>query len=706
MNLQIPLNIKNIKMKKFILPIAAIFMMSSSLIAQPLDRSIRPKAGPAPEIQMGTAQSFVSSNGIKVFVVENHKLPVVSYSIDFDIHPEVQGDMVGFQDFIGELLTAGTKTKSKDQFNKELDMIGGTLSIGKDGIYMQSLKKNSDKLLSLCGEVLTSPNFSQTELDKLKKQAKSGLAQQLDDPEAMSQNITSILNYGKSHPYGEVMTEKSVDKITLERCRKFFETYFRPNVAYMAVVGDITLAEAKTQVEKNFGKWEKRAVPVAVYPTPKPPKGATVGVVNKTGAVQSVIDVTYPVNMKQGSPDEIKLKVANGILGGGSTGRLFQNLRETHAWTYGSYSSVQSDELPYGGSFSATANSTTSASDSSVTEILKEMDKLRTELVPQDQLQGVKNYMAGTFALGLEDPKTLARYAINEKKYGMPKDYYKNYLKNVDAVTAQDVMEVSKKYITPGVAYITVAGDKKMVAEKMKKFGPVTIYDLNGNIVKDTPPVAIPSNISAKSVVEKHIEATGGATAWEQVKDMTMTMAMEMQGMKINVVTTRKVPNKMLLDVTMMGNSLQKIVFDGSKGYMSAQGQKKEFDEMETKKHADEANMSEELGYLGANYKLSLKGTEKVDDADAYMIEVTKPTGDVVMEYYDVKTGYKVKTEESEDTPEGKETQVSYYLDYQPGKGGLKFPQIIKQSGGPMGMMEMKLQSIEINTGVSDEIFK
>jgi predicted Zn-dependent peptidase len=359
------------------------------LVAQKLDRSIRPKAGPAPELQMGTAQSFVTSNGIKVYVVENHKLPVVSYSIDFDVRPELQGDMVGFQDFLGDLLTAGTKTKTKDEFNKELDMLGARLGIGSDGIFMQSLKKNSDKLLSLATEVLT---------------------------EAMSRNITSILNFGKNHPYGEVMTEKSVENISLARCKKYFETYFRPNVAYMAIVGDITLAEAKVQVEKHFSKWQKKDVPRATYPTPKPSKGAAVAIVNKSGAVQSVIDVTYPIDMKQGHPDEIKLKVANGILGGGSTGRLFQNLRETKAWTYGSYSSFRTDELPNAGSFSATANSTTSASDSSVAEILKEMNRLRTETVSKEELEGYKNYMAGTFALGLEDPKTLARYAINEKK--------------------------------------------------------------------------------------------------------------------------------------------------------------------------------------------------------------------------------------------------------------------------------------------------
>jgi len=687
-------------MKKIILSIATLAILSHSMNAQTLDRSIRPKAGPAPTLQMGEAKSFISSNGIKVYVVENHKLPIITYTIDFDIRPELQGDMTGFQDMVGELITAGTKTKTKDEFNAELDNLGARLNVGSDGIYMQSLKKNSDKLLALASEVLTAPNFSQKELDKLKKMTLSGLAQNQDDPEAMSANITSILNFGKKHPYGEVVTEASVNKITLERCQKFFETYFRPNVAYMAVVGDITLAEAKIQVEKNFAKWQKKDVPRAIYPTPAPQKGAAVAIVNKTGAVQSVIDVTYTINMKQGDPDEIKLKVANGILGGGATGRLFQNLRETHAWTYGSYSSFKSDELPNAGQFSASSNSTTAASDSSVAEILKEMNRLRTEPVKTEELEGFKNYMAGTFALGLEDPKTLARYAINEKKYNMPAGYYKNYLKNVEAVTANDVMAVAKKYITPGVAVITVAGDKKQVAEKMKKFGPVTIYDMYGNVQKEEAQKAIPANLTANQIIQKHIASTGGEAAWSKIKDMKTTYLMEMNGMKINVVTTQKAPNKFLLDINMAGNSFQKIVFDGTKGYMSAQGQKKEFDEKETKKYAEDADINKDASYLTAGYKTTLSGIEKVDGKDAYQVDVVKPSGDKVSEFYDVASGFKVKSLETDEDG----TQTTYYLDYKEGNGGLKYPQMIKQNQGPQ-LLEMKMQSVEINTGVSDTLF-
>lgn len=691
--------------KNIIFSILSLLTMSNTITAQKLDRSIRPKAGPAPEVQMGTAQSFVSSNGIKVFVVENHKLPVVNYSIDFDIRPEIQGEMTGYKDMIGELLTSGTKTKTKDQFNEQLDQLGATLVVGSDGIYMQSLKKNSDKLLSLAGEMLTQPNFKQEELDKLKKQTKSGLAQQQDDPEAMSRNISSILNFGKKHPYGEVPSEKTIENINLNKCKQYFDTYFRPNVAYMAIVGDITLAEAKAQVEKNFSQWQKKEVPRATYPTPQAAKGANVAIVNKSAAVQSVIDITYPIDMPKGSPDEIKLKVASGILGGGSTGRLFQNLREKHAWTYGSYASFQSDELPGAGHFSATSNSSSSATDSSVAEMLKEMNRMRTEKVSQEELDGYKNFMSGTFALGLEDPRTLARYAINERMYNMPKDYYKNYLKNVEAVNANDVIEISKKYITPSIANITVAGDKKQIAEKLKQFGPVTIYDLYGTEVKEEPAPAVPANFTPTDVIKKHIAATGGEANWEKVKDMTMLMTTEMQGMTINIKTIRKAPNKLVVDVNAMGQSFQKVVFDGEKGYMMMQGQRKDLDAEEAKEYTGEASMNRDLKYLDGKHQIALRGMDKIMDNAAYQIEITTPDGSVVNEYYDTKTGFKVKSEQTESTPQGPMTQTTYYMDYKEGPGGLKFPNMIKQSAGPQ-VMEMKLKSVEINTGVKDEDFK
>jgi zinc protease len=399
-------------MKKIILSIATAFVISNAQ-AQ-LDRSVRPKAGPAPEIKMGDAQSFTLPNGLKVFVVENHKVPAVSYQISLDITPALQGNAIGYKDFMGELLMSGTKTKSKDAFNEALDGIGAQINAGNDGVYAACLSKQQEKMLALLSDMLLNPNFTQAELTKIKTQSISGLKSNEDDPEAMSNNMVSAMLFGKGHAYGEVQTEASTKAITLDMCKKYYSTYFRPNVAYMAVVGDITMQQAKDLITKYFAKWQRAAVPVASYETPKDNTGARVAVVNKTGAVQSVVNVTYPINIKPGTPDVVKLRVANSVLGGGSAGRLFQNLRETHGWTYGSYSNVSFDKLENSSMFSATANCKTASTDSSVKEIIAEMNRLKTEKVEDETLESIKRNMAGKFALGLEDPKTLARYAIRQ----------------------------------------------------------------------------------------------------------------------------------------------------------------------------------------------------------------------------------------------------------------------------------------------------
>lgn len=691
-------------MKKIALNIFGLVLLSSALFAQQLDRSQRPKPGPAPTVQIGDAESFVSSNGIKVFVVENHKLPKVSYSIDLDVKPALEKNKVGAAGFVGDMLRAGTKSRDKDAFNKAIDMIGGTIAVSSEGMYFSSLKKHSDNLLELASEMLLKPAFPSTELELQKKKTLSGLATEKDDPQAMSRNLTAMLNFGPQHYRGEVMTEETVANVTMDDVKKYYDTYFRPNVAYMAIVGDITLDEAKKQVEKYFGSWKKKSVPAATYKTPDANTGAQVGIVNKTGAVQSVVNVTYPLDLKPGNEDVIPLKVANGVLGGGSTGRLFQYLREDKAWTYGSYSSVSTSQWDNSASFTASANATAEATDSSVAAILAEMNKMRNEKVSDEELEGYKNYMAGTFALGLENPRTLASYAINIAKNNLPKDYYKNYLKNIEKVTADDVLRVSKKYIKPGVANIVVAGDRASNMEKLKKFGPVTEYDVYGNKVEAAPAMAIPADMTAKKVIEKYIANTGGMENWTKVKDMKTEAGMQMQGLDIKLVTIKKEGGKLFEEVSASMGTLQKTVFDGTTGKMSGMGgaQNIEGDDVEATKR--KAMIFDEALYLTETYQLELKGTESIDGKMCYVVSVTDPAGDKSTEYFDVESGLRLQTVSTTDAgPQGKVTITTKLSDYKK-VDSLMVPFSIKQNAGPQSM-DITVKSVEINKGVDDKIF-
>ncbi len=698
--------LKNNKMisKKIIGSVLSLLLVCNVALAQTLDRSIRPTPGPAPVVQMGDAESFVSSNGIKVYVVENHKLPKVSYSIDLDIKPALEKDKIGAAGFVGDLLKAGSKKMPKDEFNKAIDMIGGRISFGSEGMFFSSLTKHSDKLLALASDVLLNPAFPQKELDLQKKKSLSGLATEKDDPQAMSRNLGAMLNYGPGHYRGEVMTEETVGNVEMADVKKYYDTYFRPNVAYMAIVGDITMKEAKKQVEKYFGSWKKQDVPVATYATPAANTGAKVGIVNKSGAVQSVVKVTYPLDLKPGNTDVIPLKVANGVLGGGATGRLFQNLREKHAWTYGSYASVRTSKWDNSGSFSASANSTAEATDSSVVEILKEMGRMRTEKVSQEELEGYKNYMAGTFALGLENPRTLARYAINIAKNNLPKDYYKNYLKNIEKVTAEDVMRVSKKYIKPGVAHITVAGDKTSNMKKLEKFGPVTVYDVYGKEVKDAPAKAVPAGVTARDIIKKYIANTGGMDKWKGIKDIKMVSGMQMQGMDISITSMKKEGGKLYEEVSAAMGTLQKTVFNGKSGTTSGMQGSKDIEGDAVAATLKKSVIFDEEAYLDDSHKLELVGTEKVDGEDCYVVAVTDASNEKSTEFYSIKSGLRVQSV-STMKAQGQSITVTTKLGDYKNVDGMQFPHSIKQNMGPQNM-DIKVKTIEINKGIDDKTFE
>src|SRR5690606_29194423 len=223
--------------------------------------------------------------------------------------------------------------------------------------------------------VLLNPNFKQEELEKLRTQMISGLETSLNDPESILSNVSSKLVYGENHPYAEITTESTLKNVMLSDINKYYQTYFRPNTAYLAIVGDITLAEAKEKANKYFGKWQKQDVPKVTYPKVPKPEKTTVDFANRDGSVQSVIGITYPIELKPGTDDLIKTRILNEILGGSSQGRLFKNLREDKAWTYGSYSSISPDEEV--GRVQLYAKARNIVTDSAISEMLKEMNAIR-----------------------------------------------------------------------------------------------------------------------------------------------------------------------------------------------------------------------------------------------------------------------------------------------------------------------------------------
>ncbi len=702
-------------MKKIIVSILALAVTAASY-AQPVNRSIRPQPGPAPEISLGKSESFTLANGMKVFVVENHKLPTIECSIQLDIKPELEGDMTGYRDMMSDLLVAGTATRSKDKLNAAIDQMGASISVSSESMRANGLKKYQDKIFDLMADIAMNAVISQDELDRTKKKMLSGLETQKNQPDAMVSNVSSVINYGNNHPYGEIATEETVKKITLDRCNSYYKTYFRPNVAYMAIVGDVTAAELKPLIEKYFGKWQKAAVPSANYPTPltASAKLTKVSFAPRVAAVQSVVSVTYPIaDLKPGMPDVIKAKVANTILGGGSQGRLFQNIREKHGWGYGSYSSISEDNIC--GNFTASLKCKNNVSDSALEALLNEMRIIRKESVSDSTLRNTIAYMSGNFAIGLEDPKRIAQFAINIERYNMPKDYYKNYLKNLSAVTAADVIEVAQKYIRPDNANIVVAGSKEEVANKLAKFsadGKLDYYDFSGKPIAATEAKAVPLGLTAEDVYKKYITAIGGEKAIAGVKDLKQVATGEIQGMAISITVMKKEGNKMKMtaEAAVGGNkmTLQKQVFDGTKGYQEAQGQKKDMDADDIAESKQESDLQSALHSSQYGVIRTLKGIETIEGADAYIVETMNSRNKKTTEYYDAKSGLLVRETKYDKDPTGADVSQSTDMsDYRevPGTGGYKLPYFISMPAGGMSL-NLKVQAVEVNKGLADTEFQ
>jgi zinc protease len=695
-------------MKKIAFSIFALALCSASF-AQKLDRSIKPKPGPAPEIKLGKTESFTLPNGLQVFVVENHKLPTIQCNVELDVRPELQGDMTGYRDMMSELLLSGTKTRSKDKLNEEIDDMGANIHVSDEGISGSGLKKYEAKIFDLMGDIVMNAVIKQDELDKVKKKTLSGLQTEKNQPDAMVRNVSAAVNFGHNHPYGEVATEESVQKITLEKCTHYYQTYFRPNVAYMAIVGDVTLAEVKPLIEKYFGAWKRSPVPTAEYSSPVASARTTkVGFAPRTAAVQSVVSVTYPVDLKPGTPDVIKSRVANTVLGGGSQGRLFLDLREKHAWTYGAYSSLRDDELC--GSFSATVKCRNIVSDSSIGAILDEMRMMQTDRVNDTALQNSITYLSGNFAIGLEDPNRVAQYAINIRRYHMPTDYYQNYLKNLAAVTADDVIAMAKKYITPDHANIVVAGSKDEVAEKLAKYsadGKINYYDYAGNPMKESKSAAAPAGVTAEDVYKKYLAAMGGENAINSIQDIKITGTSEIQGMSLTITETKKAPNKWKQSIELAHGdqkmTLQKQVFDGSKGYQEGRGQKKDLTGDDLEEVVQDADMATDLHPEKYGIKRTLTGMEDVNGSKAYVVAVVNGKGKRSTEYYDATTYLLVRKVQGE----GDKMQTSDYADYREvtGTKGYKVPYKVTESGSQMPTITENVQSVDVNKSIPDTEF-
>lgn len=667
-------------------------------------RSMAPTGGPARPVKIGTSHQFTLANGLKVIVVENHKLPQISYQLTIDRDELIEKEKSGLADISGSLLATGTTKHTKAEIDEAVDYIGANLSTGSTGGFASSLTKHTDKILTLFSDVILKPSFPEAEFDKIKTQTLSGLQTEKDDPNAISGNVSRALTYGASHPYGEITNESTVSNINLEDCKNYYNSYFKPGNAYLVIVGDITPEVAKAKAEKYFGSWPAGKTPEYEYAFPNGVDNTAVAFVDKSGAVQSVINITYALDIKPGAPDVIPARVMNTILGSGFSGRLFLNLREDKAYTYGAYSSLDADELV--GNFSANASVRNEVTDSAITQFFLELNKLRTEPVTKKELELAKSFIAGGFARSLESPQTVAGFALNIDMYDLPADYYETYLQKLAAVTIEDVSRVAKKYITPSKARIVVVGNKDEVMNKLTAFdkedGKIQLYDIYANPRKDESGAVV--DISAADLVEKYLTALGGRQKLDAVKTLDQTYSMDMMGAPFN---TRIIQDagKFYMGMSTQGMTVMKQVYNGEKGMVEQGGQQAPIEGTDLESMKEQSILFVERNYNSPGYTAEIKGIEDVNGKTCYKLQVTKPSGAKNTEYYEQATNLKVKEVQTSESQGQVSTMTFEYADYK-AVDGINVPHTIIWSGVMPTPIVMTATAIKINGDIDPSLFK
>lgn len=434
-------------------------------------------------IAIPTPRETVLSNGLTLVVVEDRRLPIVSYRLAFPIGSAFDPpELPGLTDLLAGLLPEGTESKTSKEIADEVARMGASLSAGANSDFTivgaSALAQFNDPILDLMAEVALEPSFPEHEVELAKQNTKESLRQQRAQPSFLASEMVSRVMFG-DHPYSVVApTPESIDRSSRDKFVEFHRTRLVPNNAFFVIVGDIRYDDILNRIESLFSTWKRGEDLIANFPAPPTRTKRTAYLVDRHGSAQSNIVIANS-GIKRTSPDYFPIMLMHTVLGGTASSRLFMNLREEKGYTYGAYSSL--DARRSAGTFRATAEVRTPVTGDSLKEFFYELDRIGREPVSQKEISDAKSYLTGVFPIRLETQEGLTDQLVQIKMLNLPDDYLQNYRERVQAVTIEDIQRVAQKYVKPDEAALIVVGDGSSVLEQMKPYcDDIEIYNTAG----------------------------------------------------------------------------------------------------------------------------------------------------------------------------------------------------------------------------------
>lgn len=423
-------------------------------------------------------------NGLKIVVFEDKRLPLVSYRLAFnngDINDPK--DSTGLMSAIASLVTEGTETRSSLQLAEEIERLGASINASSSDDFMivgaSSLSLYGSAVLQLLAEIVLRPTFPEEELDLYRRNTIENLKFQRSQPGFLANEQAARLLYGE-HPYSKISPQAAdIEKLSRDRLEEFHRATLIPNNATLIVVGDIESEQLLKEIEDLFGEWPAGELPRREFASPPIHERRSLTIVDRPGSAQSNIVLTN-LAIDRTDPDYFPFLVMNQVLGAGASSRVFMNLREEKGYTYGAYTRFDCKRLA--GDFEATAEVRTSVTGDSLKEFFYELERIRDEKVGDDELSDAKNFLTGVFPIRAETQEGLTNLITNQKLYDLPDDYLQTYRDNVNAVTAEDVERVARKYVRPAEMAIVIVGDAEEILPQASPYAEsVEIFDTEGH---------------------------------------------------------------------------------------------------------------------------------------------------------------------------------------------------------------------------------
>jgi predicted Zn-dependent peptidase len=469
-----------------ILPAVFALLFATLSSQQAPDRSRAPALGPVPQLDLPEIQKRALSNGLPVWIVESHEVPLVQVSL---IVQAGSGDdaagKFGIASLTAAMLDEGAGARSALEIADAVDFLGASLttasSYDASAVRLNVPVLRLQDALPVMADVVLRPTFPEADLDRLRQERLTALLQARDDPSSIAAMAFQRVVFGPTHRYGTgaAGTEATLKSFTVADLRTFHSAFYQPSNATLLVVGDVRPDSVMPLLDKQFGGWKVTGTPARRLAVPAGPQleRGQIYIVDKPDAEQSQIRIGW-VGVPRSTPDYFPLLALNTVLGGSFTSRLNQNLREQHGYAYGASSFF--DMRLSAGPFVAAAGVQTDKTAEALREFFHELNAI-LKPIPDDELSKAKNYVALGFPAEFETTGDLSRRLEEMLVYSLPDRYFAGYVDNVQAVTMDAVQKAAQRYIQPSRLAVVVVGDRRTIEPGIRalNLGPVRVMTVD-----------------------------------------------------------------------------------------------------------------------------------------------------------------------------------------------------------------------------------